>query len=174
MNPDEAKCRQKLKAKRGETTLEALERFMKRHKKVVAMLTALRVKARGTAWHGCNTIQRVACRAGVCHSTVTDDIAREMITPDRKEKIDGKMCHVFTESEVKSYVTYRATLTGRGKLSRSRKIIRSANTVGLNETARLFDMKPSSVRKVLERHKVKLIPLEDIQAAAKTVHRVAV
>ncbi len=171
--PDEQKCRNILHAKRGESMLDALQRHMTYHKKTKGLLSEIRKANRSTAWHNCMTIQRVAHKAGVCHRTVTDDIARGLITPDRKEKISGRLCNVFTNSEVKGYVEYRKTLTGKNRGFRWEKIIKSANTVGVEETARLFNMKAYNVRKTLERHKVKLIPLEDIQASAKTVHRVA-
>lgn len=155
LSDDEFKIRQKLHAKKSETTLQALERFMKDHKKTVDALHKARVTLRkGKTWHGLRTINSIANSLGITRNTVKEDVRRELLHPAGKRNVNGRFVLVFSKYEVRNYKEYReamATVPGEGKFKTLERMLRERNG-NVDDVAKLLKIEPKSVEKMLQRH----------------------
>lgn len=155
LSDDEFKIRQKLHAKKSETTLQALERFMKDHKKTVGELHRARVRLRkGKTWHGLRTINSIANLLGITRNTVKEDVRRELLHPMGKRNVNGRFVLVFSKHEVKKYKEYREammTVPGEGKFKTLERMMHEHNG-NVEDVAKLLKIEPKSVHRMLERH----------------------
>lgn len=114
-----ARILKRLKPQEGDTLTEAFNRFMKRHKSIVSMLNQARGKLKKTSWHGLCTVNQLAKRAGVSRTTIENDIQRELLTASGTENINGKRCLVFSNEEARRYKQYREELHTRKPFKRN-------------------------------------------------------